>query len=59
MSDIFIAGGWFMWHYFKSSDKPRITLQSFLVDIDKLVNVDEPWPSVKKSNWIDYVRTTF
>ena len=48
-----------MWHYFKSSDKPRITLQSFIVDIDKLVNVDEPWPSVKKSNWIDYVRTTF
>ena len=48
-----------MWHYFASrGDEPRVTLQTFLVDIDKLVNINEPWPSVKDSNWIDYVRST-
>ena len=49
-----------MWHYFASrGNEPRVTLQSFLVHIDKLVNKKEPWPSIKDSNWIDYhVRTT-
>jgi len=47
-----------MWHYFKSSDQPRITLQSFVVDIDKLVNKQEPWPDINEDNFLDYVRTT-
>ena len=31
------------WHYYKAGSEPRICLQSFFVDIDKIVEGKEEW----------------
>ena len=31
------------WHYYKAGDEPRICIQLFFVDIDKVVEGKEEW----------------